>query len=82
MSEHSCTSLKLQEACGLAFDAGRREAGAWKHAHQLLAEVDRLKAKRLRLLDTISERGAALMAAKNIEGGKAVLSLVRELADG
>lgn len=48
----------------------------------LTADRERLLAQRMKLLDAVGERAAALQAAHNLEGAQALMSLVREVADG
>jgi hypothetical protein len=48
----------------------------------LRAEVQRLLSQRLKLLDALGERAAALQAALNLDGARALMALVREVADG
>lgn len=48
----------------------------------LMADRERLLAQRLRLLDAVGERAAALQSAHNLEGAAALMALVREVADG
>ncbi len=43
---------------------------------------DRILTQRLRLLEALSERAAAMQAAHNLDGARALMALVREVADG
>lgn len=43
---------------------------------------ERLVTQRLQLLDKLGERAAALQSALNLDGARALMAVVREVADG
>lgn len=78
---HSCAHLLLNEACGLALDAGRREVELERELVAQAAEAQRLRLLRLATLERVQMRAASLMAAQNIDGARALTSLYRVMAD-
>lgn len=48
----------------------------------LRTEVARLRGHRRKLIDALSEHAAALQSAQNLDRAKALMALVREVADG